>query len=77
MSNTSPHKFAREYDKLMEEYTLLRERATEMILGSFNGVYDETLLQEIEILQAELVAFNKKFMYNIHYVIPDAEFTKH
>ncbi|MGI9568625.1 MAG: hypothetical protein ACR2PH_02555 [Desulfobulbia bacterium] len=74
MSNTNPHKFAKEYDKMMEEYLILRERATDMIVGDH---FDENLLDRIEKLQDDMIKFNKKFIYNIHYVIPHAEFTKH
>jgi len=66
---------ALEYQALLEEYLDLRDEVNELYeMGS--GV-DDDVYDRLEELKGRITDYNRKYVYSVHYVIPDNEFTKH
>jgi len=77
----SPHSTAKYFDALMKKYDELKSKieieaaVTEAATGKFS--LNATLLEELEWVTKEIIAYQETFVKSPYYVVPDREFTKH
>jgi len=70
------NKKATEYQAMLEEYLDLRDQLVAPEGAEFTEL-DDDVYERLEELKARITDYNRKYVYSVHYVIPDREFTKH